>query len=98
MTPIHSLAITKRHVVNYFQWSKEEFEEILMILDIQKDRIKDMRFIITGINIRMNLNEEGGQTIWYFHIDIIPRWKWDTTKSKCRLGGLISEKQKYLLI
>ena len=59
MTLFNSVVITKRHVVSYFQFSKEEFKDILMILDTQKNRTKDIRFT-TGFNIRMNLGEDGG--------------------------------------
>jgi len=49
MTLFNSVVITKRHVVSYFQCYKEEFKEILMILDTQKNRTKDIRFMITDL-------------------------------------------------
>ena len=55
MIPLHSLVMTKRNLVSYFQCSKKEFEEIPMILDTQKYRTKDIRLTIMGFNIGMNL-------------------------------------------
>ena len=73
VTPLHSLVITKRHVVSYFQCSKEEHDEIPMILDTQKTELKILDNSITGFNIGMNIGEDAGQTIFHCHIHIIPR-------------------------
>ncbi len=71
VTPLHSLIITKRHVVSYFQCSKEEHDEIPMILDTQKTELKILDNTITGFNIGMNIGEDAGQTIFHCHIHII---------------------------
>ena len=73
VTPLHSLIITKRHVVSYFQCSKAELEEIPIILDTQKTELKYLDNEITGYNIGMNIGEDAGQSIFHCHIHIIPR-------------------------
>ena len=78
VTPLHSLIITKRHVVSYFQCSKAELEEIPMILDTQKTELKYLDNEITGYNIGMNIGEDAGQSIFHCHIHIIPRREDDT--------------------
>ena len=95
VTPLHSLIITKRHVVSYFQCSKEEHDEIPMILDTQKTELKILDDTITGFNIGMNIGEDAGQTIFHCHIHIIPRRQGDTHNPRGGVRGVIPEKQKY---
>ena len=95
VTPLHSLIITKRHVVSYFQCSKEEHDEIPMILDTQKTELKILDDTITGFNIGMNIGEDSGQTIFHCHIHIIPRRQGDTANPRGGVRGVIPEKQKY---
>ena len=95
VTPLHSLVITKRHVVSYFQCSKEEIDEIPIILDTQKTELKILDDTITGFNIGMNIGEDAGQTIFHCHIHIIPRRHGDTPNPKGGIRGVIPDKQSY---
>ncbi len=95
VTPLHSLIITKRHVVSYFQCSKAELEEIPMILDTQKTELKYLDNKITGYNIGMNIGEDAGQSIFHCHIHIIPRREDDTPDPRGGIRGVIPEKQNY---
>ena len=95
VTPLHSLIITKRHVVSYFQCSKEEHDEIPIILDTQKTELKILDDTITGFNIGMNIGEDAGQTIFHCHIHIIPRRQGDTANPRGGVRGVIPDKQKY---
>ncbi len=95
VTPLHSLIITKRHVVSYFQCSKAELEEIPLILDTQKTELKYLDNEITGYNIGMNIGEDAGQSIFHCHIHIIPRRENDTPYPRGGIRGAIPEKQNY---
>ena len=95
VTPLHSLIITKRHVVSYFQCSKEELNEIPIILDTQKTELKILDDTITGFNIGMNIGEDAGQTIFHCHIHIIPRRKGDILNPRGGIRGVIPNKQNY---
>ena len=95
VTPLHSLIITKRHVVSYFQCSKAELEEIPMILDTQRTELKYLDNQITGYNIGMNIGEDAGQSIFHCHIHIIPRREDDTPNPRGGIRGVIPEKQNY---
>ena len=95
VTPLHSLIITKRHVVSYFQCTKEEHDEIPMILDTQKTELKILDDTITGFNVGMNIGEDAGQTIFHCHIHIIPRRQGDTPNPRGGVRGVIPGKQKY---
>ena len=95
VTPLHSLVITKRHVVSYFQCSKKELDEIPVILDTQKTELKILDDTITGFNIGMNIGEDAGQTIFHCHIHIIPRRQGDNPKPRGGIRSVIPLKQKY---
>ena len=95
MTPLHSLIITKRHVVSYFQCSQQEYDEIPILLDTLKTEFKILDESITGFNIGMNIGKDAGQTIFHFHIHIIPRRHGDTPNPKGGIRGVIPLKQKY---
>ena len=73
VTSLHSLVIPKRHIVSYFECSKDEYEEIPLVLNTQKTELKLTDDYITGFNIGMNIDEDAGQTVFHFHIHIIPR-------------------------
>ena len=92
---LNSLIITKRHVVSYFQCTKEEHDEIPIILDTQKTELKILDDTITGFNIGMNIGEDAGQTIFHCHIHIIPRRQGDTSNPRGGVRGVIPDKQKY---
>ena len=92
---LHSLVIPKRHVVSYFECNQDEYDEIPIILNTQKTELKLTDGSITGFNIGMNIGEDAGQTVFHFHIHIIPRRKGDVKNPKGGIRGVISGKQKY---
>ena len=82
-------------MVSYFQCNKEEISELPLILDTQKTELTLTDDTITGFNIGMNIGEDAGQTIFHFHMHIIPRRKGDTNNPRGGIRGVIPEKQKY---
>ena len=92
---LHSLVIPKRHVVSYFECNQDEYDEIPIILNTQKTELKLTDGSITGFNIGMNIGEDAGQTVFHFHIHIIPRRKGDVKNPKGGIRGFIPGKQKY---
>ena len=95
VTSLHTLIVTKKHIVSYFQCSKDVTDEIPKILNIQKSELKMIDNTITGFNIGMNIGEDAGQSIFHCHIHIIPRRNGDVTNPKGGIRGVIPEKQKY---
>ena len=95
VTSLHSLFIPKRHIVSYFECNKDEYEEIPLVLQTQKTELKLTDDSITGFNIGMNIGEDAGQTVFHFHIHIIPRRKGDIDNPRGGIRGVIPDKQKY---
>ena len=95
VTNLHSLVIPKRHVVSYFECNQNEHDEIPIILNTQKTELRLTDDSITGFNIGMNIGEDAGQTVFHFHIHIIPRRKGDVKNPKGGIRGVIPNKQNY---
>ncbi len=90
----HCLIITKRHVKDYFDLSKEEhnamydfIKEIKLLLDLE--------YSPQGYNIGINNGEAAGQTVFHLHIHLIPRYKSLHFDPRGGVRGVIPDKQKY---
>ena len=95
VTYLHSLVIPKRHIVSYFECNQDEYNEIPIVLSTQKTELTLTDESITGFNIGMNIGEDAGQTIFHFHIHIIPRRKGDIENPRGGVRGVIPNKQGY---
>ena len=95
VTKLHSLIITKRHIPSYFQCNSEEIKEIPIILNTQREELMLEDETITGFNIGMNIGEDAGQTIFHFHMHIIPRRKGDLKNPKGGVRGVIPDNRIY---
>ncbi len=100
----HTLVIPKRHVETYFDASPEEHAAISSLAgqvcrNLQKELNPD------GFNIGANVGEAAGQTVFHFHIHIIPRYKGDVADPRggvrkviptrsCRLPGSAKSDQR----
>ena len=95
VTHLHSLVIPERHIVNYFECNQDEYNEIPIVLSTQKTEPTLTDESITGFNIGMNIGEDAGQTVFHFHIHIIPRRKGDIENPRGGVRGVIPNKQGY---
>lgn len=90
----HSLVIPKRLVANYFDLTvKEQMACWLMV-----NRVKEIlakRFAPDGFNVGMNVNEAAGQTMFYVHIHVIPRYVGDVENARGGVRGVIAGKKDY---
>ena len=95
VTNLHSLVIPKRHIVSYFECNQDEYNEIPIVLSTQKTELTLTDETITGFNIGMNIGEDAGQTVFHFHIHVIPRRKGDADNPRGGVRGVIPNKQGY---
>jgi len=85
VTPLHSLIISKRHVVDYFSLTQEELEACHTLIEDARQRILAKDTSVQGFNIGINAGEVAGQTIFHCHIHLIPRRKGDVENP---IGGI----------
>ena len=70
-------------------------KEIPIILNTQREELMLEDETITGFNIGMNIGEDAGQTIFHFHMHIIPRRKGDLKNPKGGVRGVIPDNRIY---
>lgn len=72
----HVLIVPKRHVVSVFDATQEEMESVGELLKKVKEQL-DERFHPDGYNIGVNVGEVAGQSIFHWHVHVIPRYRGD---------------------
>ncbi len=72
----HVLIVPKRHAENIFEATPEEMASIGELLKTVKEQL-DEQFHPDGYNMGANVGEVAGQTIFHFHVHVIPRYKGD---------------------
>lgn len=72
----HILIIPKRHVSTFFDASPEEHNAIRELIFEMKEFL-DKKYSPDAYNIGANVGYYAGQTVFHFHIHIIPRYKGD---------------------
>lgn len=90
----HILFLTKRHIKDFFEITKEERNAIFELLDKAK-KIIDEKYHPSGYNIGMNCGVSAGQTIMHVHVHLIPRYDGDVENPRGGVRGVIPTKQKY---
>ena len=86
VTKGHSLIISKRHFQTFFEVSPEEILYLREIVLMLKETL-DAQFHPSGFNLGMNCGRHAGQTVFHFHLHIIPRYT-DSGKEDEQIGDL----------
>ncbi|MFV0380947.1 MAG: HIT family protein [Breznakia sp.] len=76
VTKGHCLLITKKHYKNFLEVSEQDLSYAMM----QAQQIaKHLQSVLqcSGFNILSNIEEVAGQSVFHFHIHIIPRYTKD---------------------
>lgn len=90
----HIIFMTKRHVKDFFETTKEEKNAIFELIDKAKSII-DEKYKPTGYNIGMNCGVSAGQTVMHVHVHFIPRYDGDVENPRGGVRGVIPEKKDY---
>lgn len=90
----HILIITKRHVRDYFDASKEEKRSLFNLMEKCRELLDD-KFKPDGYNIGLNCGIAAGQTIMHLHLHLIPRYKGDIADPTGGIRGVIPKKRIY---
>lgn len=72
----HAILIVKKHIINIFEMDEEIASKIFVVATkVAKAMKKEL--MCEGMNIVQNNGEAGGQTVFHFHMHLIPRYKND---------------------
>lgn len=75
----HALLISKRHCADFFELLPAEAAK-LHEFSLQVRTLIDALHQPQGYNLAMNCGREAGQSVFHFHLHIIPRYSNDKTK------------------
>ena len=70
----HALIIPKEHSKNLYDLSEEVATKALLIAK-KVGKVMVNEFECDGLNVLQNNGEAAGQTVFHFHIHLIPRYK-----------------------
>jgi histidine triad (HIT) family protein len=75
----HIIILPKKHSANLFELEDETAEKALLVARKLAKAMKE-ELNCDGINLLQNNGEAAGQTVFHFHIHLIPRFTGDTVK------------------
>jgi histidine triad (HIT) family protein len=83
----HVLIIPKQHFDNVYSLDEDTAAHIFKVAVKVAGALKDV-LNLEGLNIVQNNGEIAGQTVFHFHMHIIPRYKGDTVNVGWKPGEL----------
>ena len=92
----HALILPKKHAANLFELPDETAAKALVLAKKIGGKLKD-GLHADGLNVVQNNGEAAGQTVFHFHMHLIPRYQDDTVNVKWKPGTLTdADKEKIL--
>ncbi len=88
----HTLVIPRRHVETYFEATPEEHAAMIGLVYKVKDYLQK-KFNPDGYNIGSNVGSAAGQTVFHFHLHVIPRYRGDVADPKGGIRKVISHRK-----
>jgi histidine triad (HIT) family protein len=82
----HAIMIAKKHFANIFELDEATASKSMVVASKIAKAMKD-ELKCDGINILQNNGEAAGQTVFHFHIHLIPRFKDDSVTITWRQGS-----------
>ena len=77
----HALILPKEHAANIYELSDEVASEIFVLAKKLATKMTEI-LKCDGFNIVQNNGEVAGQTVFHFHMHLIPRYKDDGNREK----------------
>ena len=92
----HALVLPKEHYENLYELSDELAAKVLVVA---KKVITKMTTVLEcdGYNLVQNNKEAAGQTVFHFHLHLIPRYKDDKVGLGWEMGKLTEEEKEEIL-
>ncbi len=95
VSPGHCLVIPRKHVPDWWQLSHEERTSITELVDQLRTQLLDTHHP-QGFNVGFNDGATAGQTVFHFHMHVIPRYKGDVPDPRGGVRHVIPAKANYL--
>jgi superfamily II DNA or RNA helicase/diadenosine tetraphosphate (Ap4A) HIT family hydrolase len=95
VSPGHLLIVTRRHLPTWADLDEVEKYTIWQSIDRALEQIKH-RYFPDGFNIGFNFGEAGGQTVFHFHLHVIPRYAGDVPDPRGGVRHVVPGKGNYI--
>ena len=92
----HALLVPKEHYANLFELDEEITGKILATAKKVGARMKEA-LGCDGLNLVQNNGEAAGQTVFHFHLHLIPRYKDDKAGISWTPGSVSAEEREELV-
>lgn len=86
----HALILPKEHAANIYELSDEMAGKVFVLAKKMASAMTEV-LKCDGFNILQNNGEPAGQTVFHFHMHLIPRYKDDAVKLTWAPGQLTDE-------
>lgn len=91
----HALILPKEHYADIFELKEEMAENVLKVAKkVGKKMMRELN--CDGLNLVQNNGEAAGQTVFHFHMHLIPRYKEEASLLTWNPGELTEEEMKAL--
>lgn len=92
----HALILPKEHYRNLYDLDDELAAKVLVLAKKMTLRLKEV-LECDGYNIVQNNEEAAGQTVFHFHMHMIPRYQGDKVGLGWKMGKLSDEDKEEIL-
>ena len=92
----HALILPKKHAANIFELPDDLAAKAIVLAKNIAATLKE-GLNADGVNIVQNNGEAAGQTVFHFHMHIIPRYKGDTVNVTWKPGELTEDAKEEIL-
>ena len=92
----HALILPKQHAADLFELPDEVAAKVLPLAKTIAARLKE-GLGADGINLVQNNGKAAGQTVFHFHMHLIPRYQNDTVNVTWKPGTLTEESKQEIL-
>ncbi len=92
----HALIIPKEHYANLFEMPEEMLSKCMKLAKVWGDKlVKALN--ADGLNLVQNNGLAAGQTVFHYHLHMIPRYEGDSVGGLWTPGSLSEEQKKEIL-
>ena len=92
----HALLVPKEHFANLFELDQEHAEKAILLAKKLGTRMQE-KLGCDGLNLVQNNGEAAGQTVFHFHMHLIPRYKEDGAGIGWKQGTLTDEAKEEIV-
>lgn len=86
----HALILPKEHAANLFELSEETAGKAMILAKKMAARMKE-KLNCDGFNVIQNNGEVAGQTVFHFHMHLLPRYENDGQPIQMKSGEATAE-------